>query len=65
MPPQHLSGKKGYPDLSLADDAFKKYAAHPEAQTWLDKHPYPRTMLYAMHQQASNLGNCHRLSFVG
>ena len=51
-----FEGKKGYPDLSLADDAFKKYAIHPEAQTFLDKHPYPRTMLYAMHQQASNLG---------
>ena len=46
------NGMKGYPDLSLADKAFAKYAEHPEAQCWLAKHPYPRTLLHAMHKAA-------------
>lgn len=47
-----FEGKKGYPDLSLADKAFKKYSAHPEADDWLKKHSYPRSMLHAMHAKA-------------
>ena len=46
------NGMKGYPDLSLADKAFAKYAEHPDAQSWLAKHPYPRTLLHAMHKAA-------------
>lgn len=51
-----FEGKKGYPDLGLADAAFKKYSVHPDAQAWLLKHPYPRTMLFAMHKRASESG---------
>lgn len=51
-----FKGKKGYPDLSITDAAFKKYAAHPDAQKWLLRHPYPRTMLFAMHKLASKSG---------
>ncbi|AXQ50949.1 conjugal transfer protein TrbA (plasmid) [Stenotrophomonas rhizophila] len=51
-----FNGKKGYPDLSLADKAFKKYAAHPEASQWLNKHRYPRTLLHAMHLKAMQTG---------
>lgn len=50
------NGKKGYPNLALADKAFAKYAAHPEAQQWLAKHPYPRTLLYSMHKAAMTSG---------
>lgn len=49
-------GKKGYPDLSLARRAFAKYARHPDAQRWLAKHPYPRTLLHAMHKEALGSG---------
>lgn len=49
--PNH-QGKKGYPDLSLAEAAFDKYARHPAAGEWLAKHPYPRTLLHAMHKAA-------------
>lgn len=51
-----FEGKKGYPNLGLTDAAFKKYAAHPDAQAWLLRHPYPRTMLFAMHKLASKSG---------
>jgi intracellular multiplication protein IcmP len=49
-------GKPGYPDLSLCDVAFAKYAAHPDAAGWLSKHPYPRTLLHAMHKAALAFG---------
>ncbi|HDR8990774.1 TPA: conjugal transfer protein TrbA [Burkholderia vietnamiensis] len=50
------NGKKGYPDLSIANKPFAKYAQHPEAQNWLEKHPYPRTLLHAMHKAAQGSG---------
>ncbi len=50
------NGKKGYPDLTLANLAFAKYSAHPEAQKWLTKHPYPRTLLHSMHKAALKSG---------
>lgn len=49
-------GRAGYPDLKLADKAFKKYASHPQAETWLAKHPYPRTLLHSMHKEALAFG---------
>ncbi|CAG9260951.1 TrbA-like protein [Burkholderia diffusa] len=49
-------GKKGYPDLSLAVKAFDRYASQPEAKQWLAKHPYPRTLLHAMHKVAQTTG---------
>jgi intracellular multiplication protein IcmP len=51
----HL-GARGYPDLSLADAAFAHCAQHPDARHWLHKHPYPRTMLHAMHKAALRSG---------
>lgn len=50
------NGMKGYPDLSLADKAFAKYAEHPDAASWLARHPYPRTLLHAMHRAALSSG---------
>lgn len=49
-------GKPGYPDLTLAEVAFDRYAAHPNASKWLAKHPYPRTLLHAMHKEALAFG---------
>jgi intracellular multiplication protein IcmP len=50
---QHTwNGKKGYPNLSLTSKAFAKYSKHPDAQKWLAKHSYPRTLLYSMHKAA-------------
>lgn len=49
-------GKRGYPDLSLTDAAFARYAAAPGAAAWLAKHPYPRTLLHAMHKDALAFG---------
>ena len=49
-------GKKGYPDLSIADKAFKKYSRHPDAQAWLTKHRYAKTLLHAMHKKATETG---------
>jgi intracellular multiplication protein IcmP len=51
-----FEGKKGYPDLTIADAAFNRYAAHPDAQAWMLRHPYPRTMLLAMQKRASKSG---------
>jgi len=50
------NGMRGYPDLSLSANAFQKYSSHPSAATWLAKHPYPRTLLHAMHKHASLSG---------
>ncbi len=46
------NGMPGYPDLSIASKAFAKYAQHPEAKKWLEKHPYPRALLHSMHKAA-------------
>lgn len=51
-----FEGKKGYPALRLADATFAKYADHPQVRAWLDRHPYPRTLLYSMHLEASKSG---------
>lgn len=49
-------GKRGYPDLSLTDATFTRYAAHPDAAVWLAKHRYPRTLLHSMHKEALAFG---------
>jgi intracellular multiplication protein IcmP len=49
-------GKRGYPDLSLTNAAFTSYARHPDAQGWLNRHPYPRTLLHSMHKAALATG---------
>ena len=51
-----FEGKKGYPDLSLADKAFKKYSSSPDAKDWVTKHRYARTLLHAMHKKAMETG---------
>ena len=50
------NGMRGYPDLRLASNAFAKYARRPEAAEWLNKHPYPRTLLHTMHKAALSSG---------
>jgi len=50
------NGARGYPDLDLAARDFAKYAADPRATDWLAKHPYPRTLLHAMHKEALLFG---------
>jgi len=49
-------GKPGYPDLTICQEAFAKYADHPDALRWLEKHSYPRSMLYAMHKASLSTG---------
>jgi intracellular multiplication protein IcmP len=49
-------GKAGYPDPSICDAAFAKYSVSPGAAAWCDKHPYPRTMLHAMHKASLAFG---------
>lgn len=50
------NGKPGYPDFSVSEAAFAKYASHPDAAKWLAKHPYPRTLLHATHSAALAFG---------
>lgn len=50
------NGKPGYPDFSVSEAAFAKYASRPDAAKWLAKHPYPRTLLHAMHSAALAFG---------
>lgn len=45
-------GKRGYPEFAAADDAFATAARHEHARKWIAKHPYPRTLLHAMHKEA-------------
>jgi len=56
-------GKKGYPDLSITNQTFKKYANHPDVQAWIEKHPYPRTLLYSMHKEAVKSGKLPSSNF--
>jgi intracellular multiplication protein IcmP len=49
-------GRRGYPDLSIADAAFHTYATHPEAARWVASHGYARTLLHAMHLEAVKRG---------
>lgn len=49
-------GKRGYPDLSIADKAFAKYSKHHEVADWVRRHPYPRSLLHAMHKVAMKSG---------
>ena len=52
-----FEGKPGYPDLTLTDAAFRRYASTPLASDWLRRHPYPRTMLHSMHKQTDASGS--------
>jgi len=52
----HGNGKPGYPDLTVCDEAFAIYATHPAAAEWIARHPYPRTLLHAMHKEALATG---------
>jgi intracellular multiplication protein IcmP len=49
-------GQRGYPDLALTEAAFARWSRDPNAQTWLQKHPYPQTLLHAMHQATMRTG---------
>jgi intracellular multiplication protein IcmP len=49
-------GKRGYPNLALADEAYREFVADPRVQEWLARHPYPRTLLHALHKQALTFG---------
>lgn len=57
-------GRRGYPDLSIAQVYFEKYAAHPLAAEWLATHGYSRTLLHAMHQEAINKGKVPSSHFI-
>lgn len=52
-----FEGKPGYPDLGLAEKAFKKYADHPEMQALVGQHPYERTFMSALHKRTCYSGN--------
>lgn len=47
-----FNGARGYPDLSVTDSEFGRWKQHEEVREWLVKHPYPRTLLHAMHKAA-------------
>ncbi|WP_426575590.1 conjugal transfer protein TrbA (plasmid) [Xenorhabdus stockiae] len=44
-------GKKGYPVLSLANNAFNQVSLLPEAKRWVRQHSTIRTALFALHNQ--------------
>ena len=52
-----FNGKRGYPDLSLCEKIFEKFAAHPEVQMLAEQHPYERTFMSALHKRACYSGN--------
>jgi len=56
-------GKKGYPDLSIPNKYFRRFCKHPAVSEWLQKHPYPRTLLHAMHEQAMKSGKLPNAHF--
>nr|WP_241389597.1 conjugal transfer protein TrbA [Serratia proteamaculans]ULG17466.1 TrbA [Serratia proteamaculans] len=44
-------GKKGYPILGLATNAFERVINTPEAKVWIGRHSTTRTALFALHDQ--------------
>ncbi|ENC7112773.1 conjugal transfer protein TrbA, partial [Salmonella enterica] len=51
---QHQHGNRygrGYPDLSIAEKAFKQVMATPQAKAWIRRHSTTRTALSALHAQ--------------
>lgn len=57
-------GRRGFPDLTIAQPYFDKYAAHPDATDWLATHGYSRTLLHAMHQEAIQKGKVPSSHFI-
>ncbi|UAN54595.1 conjugal transfer protein TrbA (plasmid) [Serratia sp. JSRIV002] len=47
--------KIGYPNLSLANPAFRKVIASPAAQTWIKQYRYARTAIAALHDNDLHL----------
>lgn len=47
--------KVGYPNLSLAHDAFRNVTATAEAQTWVRHYGYARTAIQALHNNDLHL----------
>ncbi|EIF0223519.1 conjugal transfer protein TrbA [Salmonella enterica] len=45
------SNKRGYPQLSLAEKAFRQVMATPQAKAWIRRHSTTRTALSALHAQ--------------
>lgn len=43
--------KRGYPQLSLAEKAFRQVMATPQAKAWVRRHSTTRTALSALHAQ--------------
>lgn len=50
------SGKTGYPDFSIIEESFQKYADNENTSEWLNHHKYKPTLLYAMHREAVKFG---------
>lgn len=50
------NGSRGYPNFAHIERDFGKYSVHPRAMDWLAKHPYPRTLLHAMHKESLSFG---------
>ncbi|MDL4860734.1 hypothetical protein NPJ88_000155 [Halomonas elongata] len=48
--------KTGYPDFSIIEDDFQKYAKNHDVSTWIGHHKYKPTLLYAMHREALQYG---------
>jgi intracellular multiplication protein IcmP len=60
---QH-NGKRGFPDLTITESSFQKYAAHPEVGQWVATHGYSRTLLHAMHLEAIKKGKVPSAHFI-
>lgn len=55
---------KSRPNFGLAREAFVRCAQAKSANTWLVKHPYPRTLLMALLIEARQLGVLPSSSFI-
>lgn len=52
------------PDLSLANEAFRRCVASPQAKVWLLKHPYPRTLLMDLLIESRHMGVLQSANFI-
>jgi intracellular multiplication protein IcmP len=58
------SNPQSRPDYALANEAFERCAAAAPANTWLLKHPYPRTLLMALLIESRHMGVLPSASFI-
>ena len=57
------NGMRGYPDLTIADEAYAFYSNHIDVAKWINTHNYARTLLHVLHAEAIKSGKLPSAQF--